>query len=158
MAKKKKKVDENNQVLATNRKARHDYQILDTWEAGVVLLGTEIKSLREGKVNFMDGYVRISNGEAFLSGVHISAYANAGYAQHVPDRERKLLMHRHEIHSLKSKMEQKGLTLVPTKLYFKDGKIKIELALAKGKKVYDRREDLKQKAVNRDTEREMNRA
>jgi len=144
-------------IIAANRKARHFYELLDFIEAGIMLTGSEVKSLREGKVNFMDGYVRISDGEAILSGVHISTYANAGYAQHVPDRERKLLMHRHEINSLKAKMEQKGLTLVPTKLYFKDGKIKIELALAKGKKVFDRREDLKQKAVNRDTEREMNR-
>ena len=144
-------------VIATNRKARHYYELLDFIEAGIMLTGSEVKSLRDGKVNFMDGYVRISDGEAWLSGVHISTYANAGYAQHVPERERKLLMHRHEIASLKSRMEQKGLTLVPTKLYFKDGRIKIELALAKGKKVHDRREDLKQKAVDRDTERELNR-
>lgn len=144
-------------IIATNRKARHFYEFLDFIEAGMVLTGSEVKSLREGRVNFMDGYVRISSGEAYLSGVHISPYVNAGYAQHDPDRERKLLMHAHEIRSLKAKMEQKGLTLVPTKIYFKHGKIKIELALAKGKKVHDRREDLKQKAINRDTEREMNR-
>ncbi|GAB1410247.1 SsrA-binding protein SmpB [Desulfovibrionales bacterium] len=144
-------------IIATNRKARHFYELLDFIEAGMVLTGSEVKSLREGRVNFMDGYVRLSTGEAYLSGVHISPYANAGYAQHDPDRERKLLLHLHEIKSLKSRMEQKGLTLVPTKIYFKNGKIKIELALAKGKKVHDRREDLKQKAVNRDTEREMHR-
>ncbi|NLY40750.1 MAG: SsrA-binding protein SmpB [Desulfovibrionales bacterium] len=144
-------------IIAANRKARHFYEFLDFIEAGMVLTGSEVKSLREGRVNFMDGYVRISSGEAYLSGVHISPYVNAGYAQHDPDRERKLLMHAHEIRSLKAKMEQKGLTLVPTKIYFKHGKIKIELALAKGKKVHDRREDLKQKAINRDTEREMNR-
>lgn len=144
-------------IIAANRKARHYYEFLDFIEAGMVLTGSEVKSLREGRVNFMDGYVRISSGEAYLSGVHISPYVNAGYAQHDPDRERKLLMHAHEIRSLKAKMEQKGLTLVPTKIYFKHGKIKIELALAKGKKVHDRREDLKQKAINRDTEREMNR-
>jgi SsrA-binding protein len=145
-------------IIAANRKARHFFELLDFIEAGIMLTGSEVKSLREGRVNFMDGYVRITgDGEAYLSGVHISTYANAGYAQHDPDRERKLLMHRHEIRNLKARMEQKGLTLVPTKLYFKDGKIKIELALAKGKKVHDRREDLKQKAVNRDTEREMNR-
>lgn len=146
-------------IIAASRKARHFYELLDFIEAGIMLTGSEVKSLRDGKVNFMDGYVRISGGgEAFLSGVHISTYTNAGYAQHDPDRERKLLMHKHEIASLKAKMEQKGLTLVPTKLYFKNGKIKLELALAKGKKVHDRREDLKQKAINRDTERELNRS
>ena len=144
-------------IIAANRKAHHFFELLDFIEAGIMLTGSEVKSLREGRVNFMDGYVRMTNGEAYLTGVHISPYANAGYAQHDPDRERKLLMHRHEIHNLKAKMEQKGLTLVPTKMYFKDGKIKVELALAKGKKVHDRREDLKQRAVNRDTEREMNR-
>ena len=144
-------------IIAANRKARHFYELLEFIEAGIVLTGSEVKSLREGRVNFMDGYARITDGEAFLSGVHISPYANAGYAQHDPDRERKLLMHRREIAGLKAKMEQKGLTLVPTKMYFKDGKIKIELALAKGKKIHDRREDLKQRAVNRDTEQELNR-
>ncbi len=142
-------------LIANNRKARHYFELLDFVEAGIMLTGSEVKSLRDGKVNFMDGYVRISNGEAFLSGVHISTYANAGYAQHDPDRERKLLMHKHEIGSLKSRMEQKGLSLVPTKMYFKDGRIKVELALGKGKKIHDRRDDLKQKAVNRDTEREL---
>ena len=142
-------------IIATNRKVRHFYELLDFIEAGLVLTGSEVKSLRQGKVNFMDSYVRISGGEAFLSGMHIATYANAGYAQHIPDRERKLLLHQREIAGLRAKMEQKGLTLVPTKLYFKNGKIKIELALAKGKKVHDRREDLKQKAVSRDMERDL---
>lgn len=144
-------------VIATNRKARHLYELLDFLEAGIVLTGSEVKSLRAGKISFMDGYVRISAGEAFLSGVHIATYTNAGYAQHDPDRERKLLLHQHEIASLKAKTEQRGLTVVPTKVYFKNGKIKVELALARGKKIYDRREDLKQQAIKRDLERELSR-
>jgi SsrA-binding protein len=144
-------------IISTNRKVRHYYELLDFIEAGIVLTGPEVKSLREGRVNFMDGYARISGGEAYLSGVHISPYANAGYVRQDPDRDRKLLLHRHEIANLRAKIEQRGLTLVPTKIYFRAGKIKVELALAKGKKVHDRREDLKQRAVNRDMERELNR-
>ena len=145
-------------IIATHRKARHLYELLDFFEAGIVLTGSEVKSLRAGKISFMDGYVRISGGEAFLSGVHIATYANAGYAQHDPDRERKLLLHKHEINALRAKMEQKGLTIVPTKVYFKNGKIKVELALARGKKIHDRREDLKQQAIKRDLEREFGRS
>lgn len=142
-------------IIAKNRKVRHLYELLDFLEAGIVLMGSEVKSLRAGKISFMDGYVRITGGEAFLSGVHIATYSHAGYAQHQPDRERKLLLHKHEINNLQAKIEQRGLTIVPTQFYFKNGKVKVELALARGKKVYDRREDLKQQAIKRDLEREL---
>lgn len=121
----------------------------------MVLTGSEVKSLREGRVNFMDGYVHFAQGEAFLVGVHIAEYENAGYAQHRPDRRRKLLLHKREIQVLMKKVEQKGLTVVPTKMYFKNGRIKLELALGRGKKLHDRRQDLKERAVKRDTAREL---
>ncbi|HCF06327.1 MAG: SsrA-binding protein [Desulfomicrobiaceae bacterium] len=142
-------------LVAANRKARHEYEFLDFVEAGLVLSGSEVKSLREGRVNLGDGYVVFHSGEAWLTGVHISPYPNAGYAQHDPDRARKLLLHRREIASLAAKVEQKGLTVVPTKMYFKNGKIKVELALSRGKRVHDRREELRRRAVARDMERDF---
>lgn len=141
--------------LATNRKARHLYEFLEKFEAGIMLTGSEVKSIRAGKISFADSYVQFRVGEAWLCSLHIAPYENAGYAQHKPERDRKLLLHRYEIESLASKVEQKGLTVVPYRLYLKRGKVKVELALARGKKLYDQRETLKRRAENRDTEREM---
>ncbi|GAU09959.1 SsrA-binding protein SmpB [Desulfoplanes formicivorans] len=142
-------------IIGQNRKARHLYELVEFVEAGMVLTGSEVKSLREGRISFMDGYVQFEHGEAFLVGVHIAEYENAGYAQHRPDRPRKLLLHKREIEGLMKKVEQKGLTVVPTKIYFKNGRIKLELALGRGKKLHDRRQDLKERAVKRDTAREL---
>jgi len=142
-------------IIGLNRKARHLYELEEFIEAGMVLTGSEVKSLREGRISFMDGYVNFQGEEAFLVGVHIAEYENAGYAQHIPDRPRKLLMHKREIQGLMKKVEQKGLTVVPTKVYFKNGRIKLELALGRGKKLHDHRRDLKERAVKRDTAREM---
>jgi SsrA-binding protein len=144
-------------LIAVNKKARHFYLILETLEAGLALTGSEVKSLRGSKVNFKDGYVRFANGEAFLSGVHISPYENAGYAQHDPDRDRKLLLHEHEIANWKAKVEQKGLTVVPLKFYFKAGRVKLEIGLARGKNVHDRRDALKERDLDREAQRERDR-
>ncbi|HKK33016.1 MAG TPA: SsrA-binding protein SmpB [Desulfomicrobiaceae bacterium] len=156
MAQKKKKgTASGSKILGQNKKARHLYELVDFFEAGMVLMGSEVKSLREGRISFMDGYVRFHGGEAFLVGVHIAKYENAGYAGHEPDRERKLLLHTREIEAMESKVDQKGLTVVPTKVYLKNGRVKIEIALAKGKHTYDRRHELKDRAIKRDTDREM---
>jgi len=141
-------------IVTQNRKARHDYHILDTFEAGVVLEGTEVKSLREGSANLKDCYARVENGEVFLYNFHISAYEKANRFNHDPLRVKKLLLHKKEIRKLIGKVQEKGLTLVALKVYFKGGKAKVELALARGKKLYDRREDV----ARRDAEREMGRA
>ncbi len=127
-------------VIATNREAYHNYFILETWEAGIVLTGTEVKSVRDGKANLKDGYVRVSDGEAWLLNVHISPYSHGNRQNHDPDRERRLLLHKREITRLFSKIREKGLTLVPTRLYFKGNLIKCEIALARGKKLHDKRE------------------
>ncbi|SHN64868.1 SsrA-binding protein SmpB [Desulfovibrio litoralis] len=145
----------NSSLIAQNKKARHLYELLDFFEAGLVLTGPEVKSLRAGKCSFTDAYVEIKEGEAFVSGLHIAPYANAGYAPQNPDRLKKLLLHNKEIHSLTVKLEQKGLSVVPTKIYFKNGKIKLEIALGRGKKLYDQRETLKRRAIERDMEREI---
>lgn len=142
-------------LIAQNKKARHLYEFLDKFEAGIVLTGSEVKSLRAGRVSFKDGYVKFENGEAFLVGVHIAAYENAGYAGHEPERRRKLLLHAAEIRTLKAKVEQKGLTVAPVRMYFKNGKAKVEIALARGKKVFDRRDDLKSRDLDRDAAREL---
>jgi len=141
-------------VITVNRKARHDYHIQESFEAGIVLKGSEIKSIRAGKVNLSDAYARPENGELWLYNSHIASYAAASYNTHEPIRPRKLLLHRKEIDILASKVVQKGLTLVPLKLYIKHGVAKIELGVAKGKKVYDKREAI----ARRDAEREMERA
>ncbi len=142
-------------IIAVNRKARHFYEVQDTMEAGMVLTGSEVKSLRAGKVNFKDSFVRFTgNFEAFVSGLHISPYENAGYAQHEPERERKLLLHEHQIRTWKAKVEQKGLTVVPLKLYLKRGRIKLEIGLAKGKNVHDRKDALKERDLDREAKRE----
>jgi SsrA-binding protein len=140
--------------IAKNRQARHDYAILDTWEAGLVLKGTEVKSLREGKANITDAYGIVKDGEIFLLNLHISPYERGGYVNHEPTRTRKLLLHRKEIRRLIGGVEREGLTLVPLELYFKRGVAKVALALAKGKKLHDKRETARQ----RDADREMSRA
>ena len=142
-------------LIAQNKKARHLYVLIDTIEAGIALTGSEIKSLRAGQVNFRDSYIDFRQNEAFLIGLHIAPYANAGYAQHESGRDRKLLLHAAEIHRLALHAAQKGLTIVPTRLYFKNSRVKVEIATAKGKKLYDQRQDLKQRAESRDTEREL---
>ncbi len=142
-------------TIAPNKKARHLYELSDFLEAGISLTGPEVKSLRQGKVNFMDSYVDFKNGEAFVVGMHIAPYDNAGYVVQNPTRERKLLLHSREITMLSSKVEQKGLTIVPVKLYFKQGKIKLEIAVGRGKKLHDHRETLKRRAEDRDTERTL---
>ncbi len=142
-------------IIAVNKKIRRYFEIMETIEAGIALTGSEVKSLRAGQISFKDGYDKFQQGEAFLADVHIAPYANAGYAQHEPERRRKLLLHKNEIDRLLGKVEQKGLTVVPLKIYFKKGKIKVELALAKGLKLFDQREELKQRAVKRDMDREM---
>ncbi|OGP86039.1 MAG: SsrA-binding protein [Deltaproteobacteria bacterium RBG_16_54_11] len=140
-------------VVAQNRKARHDYFIEDSYEAGMVLKGTEVKALREGKVNLKDGYARIKDGELFLMDVHISPYAFGNRSNHDPLRPRKLLMHGGEIHRLMGKVKEKGFSLVPLSIYFSHGRAKVSLALAKGKKLYDKRETLKRKAMEKEVER-----
>jgi SsrA-binding protein len=141
-------------VIAVNRKARHDYHIQESFEAGIVLKGSEIKSVRAGKVNLSDAYARPENGELWLHNSHIASYDAASYNTHEPIRPRKLLLHRKEINILASKVVQKGLTLVPLKLYIKHGIAKVELGVARGKKVYDKREAI----ARRDADREMERA
>jgi len=140
-------------LIAQNKKARADYELSDIIEAGIALRGTEVKSLRMGKVNLKDSHVRIEGGEAFLHGTHISPYPFAHYDNHDPERDRKLLLHKRELKRLTGKIQQKGFTVVPTRLYFKNGKVKVEIALAKGRKVHDKREELKRRAEQRDMER-----
>jgi SsrA-binding protein len=140
-------------VITQNRKARHDYFIEDSYEAGMVLKGTEVKALREGKANLKDGYARIRNGELFLMDVHISPYAFGNRLNHDPLRPRKLLMHGAEIHRLMGKVREKGLSLIPLSIYFSHGRAKVSLALAKGKKLYDKRETLKRRAMEKEVER-----
>lgn len=141
-------------VITLNRKARHNYEIIDTMEAGIVLLGTEVKSLRDGRINLKDSYARVKNGELWLIGAHISAYSHGSYNNHLPERERKLLLHNYEIRRLIGKTEESGLTLVPLKVYFKKGKVKVQLGLARGKRAYDKRHDM----AKRDADREISRA
>ena len=142
-------------VIAPNKKARHLYELCNFLEAGISLTGPEVKSLRQGKVNFMDSYIDFKNREAFVIGMHIAPYDNAGYVIQNPTRERKLLLHKREIDILSAKVEQKGLTIVPVKLYFHQGKIKLEIAVGRGKKLYDHRESLKRRAEERDMERTL---
>ncbi|HZC72781.1 MAG TPA: SsrA-binding protein SmpB [Jatrophihabitans sp.] len=141
-------------LIAQNRKARHDYSVLDTFEAGVMLTGTEVKSLRAGRASLVDGFATIDDGEVFLRNVHIPEYEQGSWTNHEPRRVRKLLLHRAEIERLIGKTKESGLTLVPLSLYFSQGKVKVELALARGKRSYDKRQDL----ARRDAAREMQRA
>lgn len=136
-----------------NRKALHDYHILDRWEAGIALKGSEVKSLREGKANLADAYAKIEKAEVFLVNLHISPYDPAAHENHDPRRIRKLLLHRKEIRRLIGKVVEKGLTLVPLALYFKDGRVKVELALATGKRKYDKRASIKEKDIQRAKQR-----
>ena len=150
----KGKEDPDVQSIAKNRQARHDYAIIDSWEAGIVLTGTEVKALREGKANISDAYGIVRGGEIYLLNLHISPYERGGYVNHDPTRTRKLLLHRKEIRRLIGAVEREGLTLVPLELYFRKGKAKVALALGKGKKLHDKRETARQ----RDAEREVARA
>ena len=144
-------------TVATNRKARHLYSIEDSFEAGIVLTGTEIKSVREGSVNLQDAYARIERGEAWLVGARIAPWAGGNRYNHEPMRDRKLLLHRSEIHKLEGRVNEKGLTLIPLSLYWKDGRAKVELGLARGKHVRDKRETIKRRTDERDAERAMRR-
>ncbi len=141
-------------LIAQNRKARHDYAVIDTYEAGVVLTGTEVKSLRLGRASLVDGFATIDNGEVFLRNVHIPEYEQGSWTNHEPRRTRKLLLHRGEILRLIGKTKESGLTLVPLAIYFSAGKVKVELALARGKRSYDKRQDL----AKRDADREVRKA
>ncbi len=140
--------------IASNRRARRNYQVVDTVEAGISLLGSEVKSLREGRLDLKDSYALVRSGEAYLVGAYIGPYEFARDGGHEPERDRKLLLHRREIDRISGQVAEKGLTLIPLEVYFKDGKVKVELGLAKGKTTYDKRETLKE----RDHEREMDRA
>jgi SsrA-binding protein len=137
--------------IAENRKAFHDYHILETFEAGIALLGTEVKSIREGRVNLRDSYAQVNRGEIFVHNVHIQPYSHRGYAEHEPLRARKLLLHAHEIRKLIGKTVERGMTMVPLRLYFKNGRVKVALALAKGKQAHDKREAIKKREVERET-------
>jgi SsrA-binding protein len=145
----------NQKIVCQNRKARYEYEIQDTYEAGMVLQGTEVKSLREGRGNLKDSYARLKDGEVYLHNFHISPYLQAGPFNHDPLRARKLLLHKREIKKLLGKTTEKGLTLVPLKVYFSRGVAKVELALAKGKKLYDKREELKRRSAKMELERSL---
>ncbi len=140
-------------LIAQNKKAWHDFEIGERFEAGIVLLGTEVKSLREGRANLKDSYARVKKDEVFLTGLHISPYSHASFDNHDPERVRKLLLHRAEIRKLLGKTQERGFSLVPLRLYFKGGKAKVEIALARGKKEYDKRESLKRKEETREMDR-----
>ena len=141
-------------LVAQNRKARHDYHIENTYEAGIVLTGTEVKSLRQGRASLVDGYAAVEGGEVWLYGVHIPEYTQGTWTNHEPRRKRKLLLHGEEINKLVSKTRESGLTVIPLSLYFKDGYAKVEIALARGKKAYDKRHTM----AERDAKREVDRA
>jgi SsrA-binding protein len=140
-------------LICANKRARRNYAIDETYEAGMVLVGTEVKALRQGKANLKDSYARIKGGEVFLVDSHISPYSHGNQFNHDPDRTRKLLMHKREIRKLYGKIRERGFTLIPLRMYFKDGKAKVEMGLGKGKKLYDKREDLKKRAMEREVER-----
>jgi SsrA-binding protein len=144
---------ERRQSVARNPKATHDYHILEKWEAGIVLTGTEVKSLRNGKASIKEAYARVRNGEVFLEGMNITPYEQGNRYNHDPVRSRKVLLHRREIEKLIGAVEQKGLTLIALELYFRNGRAKVTLALGRGKKLHDKREDLKRRAVERETAR-----
>lgn len=138
-------------IIADNRKAQHDYHLLETFEAGVALLGTEVKSIREGGANLRDSFARIESGEVWVYNVHISPYRNRGYSDHDPTRRRKLLLHRQEIRKLIGKTTERGMTIVPVRMYLKNGRVKIAISLAKGKKAHDKRETIKRRETARET-------
>ncbi|GAB3692989.1 SsrA-binding protein SmpB [Corynebacterium nasicanis] len=153
----KKKKTQDRSVLATNRRARHDYHILETYECGVVLVGTEIKSLREGKVSIADAFATVDEGEVWLRNLHIPEYSLGSWTNHSPKRTRKLLLHRREIDSIMGKVRDGNRTLVPLQLYLKDGRVKLELGLAQGKQDYDKRQDIKRRTEEREITRELGR-
>ncbi len=140
----------DNKVVSTNREAYHNYHIVETYECGIALTGTEVKSIRDGRCNLKDAYGLIRNGEAWLLNAHISPYSHGNRENHEPTRTRKLLLHKAEIERLIGKAQEKGLTLVPTKMYFKNGRIKVELAIARGKKLYDKRETERRREADRE--------
>ena len=144
-------------LIAQNKKGRHDYFIDEVFEAGLVLTGTEVKSLRAGRATLTDGYGNIKDGELWLSGIHIPEYNEGSWTNHPPRRERKLLLHKREISKLIGKLKESGQTLIPLSLYFKDGKVKVEIGLARGKKAHDKRASLMEKQANREIEREVSR-
>ena len=137
-------------LITDNRKARHDYHLLESFEAGIVLLGTEVKAIREGRVNLRDSYGRLEDGEVYLHNIHISPYSHCGYATHEPLRRRKLLLHKREIRKLIGKVVERGMTLVPTRMYFARGLVKVTVSLAKGKRTYDKRETVRRRDADRE--------
>ncbi|GHE40083.1 MULTISPECIES: SsrA-binding protein SmpB [Streptomyces] len=145
--------EKGRKLIAQNKKARHDYTIIDTYECGIVLTGTEVKSLRQGRASLVDGFVSVESGEAWLYNVHVPEYSQGTWTNHSARRKRKLLLHREEIDKLDSKTGETGNTIVPLSLYFKDGRAKVEIALAKGKKEYDKRQALREKQDTRETNR-----
>jgi SsrA-binding protein len=149
--------EQGKKIIASNRRARHEYTIEDTVEAGLVLTGTEVKSLRAGRATLTDGFGQITDSEAWLHGVHIPEYTQGTWTNHEPRRTRKLLLHRREIDKLASSIRERGLTLVPLSLYFKNGRVKIELGVARGKRTYDKRHDLAKRDAAREVERELRR-
>ena len=148
------KRDRGDRTVITNRRARHEYLVLDTYEAGVMLVGAEVKSIRDGRANLQDAYARVEDGEVFLHGMHVSPYAFSR-GEHDPARKRKLLLHRGEIDELARETQQRGVTLVPLRVYFKDGRAKVELALARGKRSYDKRQAIAARDAKREAEREL---
>lgn len=150
--------EQGQKTIARNKKARHEYYIEDTWEAGIVLTGTEVKSLREGRASLVDGFAQIRDGELWMYNVHIPEYNQGTWNNHAPRRLRKLLLHKSEIQKLIGKTKESGLTLIPLELYFKDGKAKVELGLARGKKDYDKRQVLLERTMKREADRAMSAA
>jgi SsrA-binding protein len=149
--------EQGRKLVAQNRKARHDYHVEDTYEAGLVLTGTEVKSLRAGRASLVDGFAEVRDDEVWLHGVHIPQYTEGTWTNHEPRRARKLLLHRREIERIGSRVNERGLTLVPLSLYFKDGRAKVEIALARGKRAYDKRQAIAKREADREAAREMGR-
>lgn len=149
--------EQGQKLIAQNKKARHDYHIEDTYEAGLVLMGTEVKSLRAGRASLVDGFAEVHNGEVWLHNVHIPEYAQGTWTNHAARRKRKLLLNRQEIDKIESRVNEKGLTLVPLSLYFKDGRAKVEIALAKGKKTWDKRHSLAERQASREAQQALGR-
>jgi SsrA-binding protein len=147
--------EKGRKLIAQNKKARHDYHVIDTYEAGLVLTGTEVKSLRQGRASLVDGFVQLDGHEAWLHNVHVPEYSQGTWTNHSARRKRKLLLHRAEIEKLESKSQETGHTIVPLSLYFKDGRAKVEIALAKGKKEYDKRQTLRERQDRREAERAL---
>ena len=148
-----KKEDEGIKIVCQNRKAFHDFDIVETIEAGIALTGTEVKALREGRANLKDSYAKVKRGEMFLYGMHISPYSHGGFSNHDPERPRKLLLHKREILKFGGKTQEKGFSIVPTKVYFRKGKAKVELALVRGRKLHDKREAIKRREEAREMDR-----